>query len=336
MLKRVKRPDGKVVSFEYDALGRRTAKLFEGQITRFVWDGNTPLHEWKYTIEDRPKTVVDELGLLSKDKEEPLDHLTTWVFDEGSFRPAAKIIDEERYSIINDHLGTPKEAYNSEGKKVWECELTAYGKVKKCTANSFVPFRFQGQYHDEETGLYYNRFRYYSPEEAMYVTAQDPIGLRGGDSLCRYVRDPNAWVDVLGLYPTLSAIQDKINSILLEHLPAIQEIDPNAQVGYRGSAASGISKAHDPKISKPFNPGNFDVDAFIQSDYLANDPVFTNRRREASEIIGMGEIEESIDKKLREAFPGLKEEPFGFRIFQTHELDDMVRKGDVQVRLNFH
>jgi RHS repeat-associated protein len=180
MLKRVKRPDGKVVSFEYDALGRRTAKLFEGQLTRWVWDGNTPLHEWKYTLEDRPKTVVDDLGLLSKDREEPTKNLTTWVFEKGSFRPAAKIIDEERYSIINDYLGTPKEAYDSSGKKVWECELAAYGKVKKCADAGFIPFRFQGQYEDVETGLYYNRFRYYSPEEGMYVTAQDKVRLSGG------------------------------------------------------------------------------------------------------------------------------------------------------------
>jgi uncharacterized protein RhaS with RHS repeats len=169
----------------------------------------------------------------------------------------------------------------------------------------------------------------------MYLS-QDPIRLAGGHKLYGYVHDPNAWVDVLGLNPILSVIQSQINSILLEHLPAIQAIDPNAQIGYRGSAASGISKAHDPKISKPFNPNKFDVDAFIQSDYLANDSAFTNRRRDAAKLPGMEEIEESIDKKLREAFPGLKEEPFGFRIFQTHELDDMARKGDVQVRLNCH
>jgi RHS repeat-associated protein len=209
MMKKVRRPDGKIVSFEYDALGRRTAKLFEGQITRWVWDGNTPIHEWKYSIDERPKTVVDELGLLSKDKEEPINNLTTWVFDEGSFRPAAKITDEERYSIINDHLGTPKEAYDSSGRKVWECELSAYGKVKQCSDSSFIPFRFQGQYEDTETGLYYNRFRYYSPEEAMYVTAQDPIGLDGGDRLYAYVYDPNGWLDIFGLDACSKAFKKK-------------------------------------------------------------------------------------------------------------------------------
>ncbi|WP_249420712.1 hypothetical protein [Escherichia fergusonii] len=97
-----------------------------------------------------------------------------------------------------------------------------------------------------------------------------------------------------------------------------------------GSAASGISKAHDPSISRPIDFNNFDVDAYIKSDFLANDPAFTNRRRDAAEISGMKEIEASIDRKLRAIFPGLRAEPFGFRIFKTHELSDLARHGDTQ------
>ncbi|WMJ75206.1 hypothetical protein RCC89_18855 [Cytophagaceae bacterium ABcell3] len=73
------RLDNKTVSFEYDALGRRTAKLFDGKITRWVWDGNTPIHEWHYKTEDRPIDVVDEFGFISKDREEPVENLITWV-----------------------------------------------------------------------------------------------------------------------------------------------------------------------------------------------------------------------------------------------------------------
>ncbi len=63
----------------------------------------------------------------------------------------------------------------------------------------FIPFRFQGQYQDMETGLYYNRFRYYAPEEGMYVS-QDPIGLKSGElKIHSFVNDPNIFVDVLGL-----------------------------------------------------------------------------------------------------------------------------------------
>ncbi|WP_181382042.1 RHS repeat-associated core domain-containing protein, partial [Salmonella enterica] len=190
------------------------------------------------------------------------------------------------------------------------------------------PLRLPGQYFDDETGLHYNLFRYYAPECGRFVS-QDPIGLNGGINLYAYAPNPLSYIDPLGL-SNLNSAQQQIDAVLREHLPAIQAIDPNATIGYRGSAASGISKAHDPNISKPINLNNFDVDAFIQSDYLANDPVFTNRRRDASKISGMSEIEASIDRKLRSIFPGLRDEPFGFRIFKSHELSDMARRGDVQ------
>ena len=39
--------------------------------------------------------------------------------------------------------------------------------------------RFPGQYYDAETGLHYNRFRYYDPSIGRYISA-DPIGQAGG------------------------------------------------------------------------------------------------------------------------------------------------------------
>ncbi|MDA8446655.1 RHS repeat-associated core domain-containing protein, partial [Paracidovorax valerianellae] len=61
--------------------------------------------------------------------------------------------------------------------------------------------RFQGQQLDAETGLHYNRFRYYDPTIGQYVT-QDPIGLLGGHNVYEYVGgDPLNWVDSLGLEP---------------------------------------------------------------------------------------------------------------------------------------
>ncbi|WP_436713651.1 RHS repeat-associated core domain-containing protein [Brevibacillus formosus] len=179
MISKVVRPDGKEVTFSYDPLGRRIQKQYDGVTTNFVWDTNNILHEWK----ENPQVC------------------TTWVFEEGTFQPAAKITPEGSYSIIHDHLGTPVEMYNQTGERIWACELDMYGKSKPTELlgePSSCPFRFQGQYEDEETGLYYNRFRYYSPHEGMY-TQQDPIKLNGGMALYGYVHDPNAWVDPFGL-----------------------------------------------------------------------------------------------------------------------------------------
>lgn len=203
MLKKVVRPDGTVVSFEYDALGRRTAKVFNGVITRWVWNGNTPLHEWKYKEKERPVTVIDEWGEVKQDRTEPVDDVITWVFDENTFRPAAKLDGAHQYSIITDYLGTPVEMCDGNGAQTWSVEYDIYGKIRKLYTGRATdcPFRYQGQYEDEETGLYYNRFRYYDPEDGIYIS-QDPIRLLGGLRLYAYVKDTNWWLDLLGFTGT--------------------------------------------------------------------------------------------------------------------------------------
>ena len=89
--------------------------------------------------------------------------------------------------------------YREDGEAVWSCELNSYGKVRNFQGEfkTECPFRFQGQYHDNETGLYYNRFRYYDPESGSYLS-QDPIRLAGGLGLYSYVHDVNSWIDIFG------------------------------------------------------------------------------------------------------------------------------------------
>src|SRR5690606_4725760 len=61
------------------------------------------------------------------------------------------------------------------------------------------PIRLPGQYHDQETDLYYNRHRYYDPKLGNYIN-QDPIGLASGEpNLTVYPRNPLQGVDPLGL-----------------------------------------------------------------------------------------------------------------------------------------
>ncbi|MFK7671921.1 RHS repeat-associated core domain-containing protein, partial [Pseudomonas lundensis] len=60
------------------------------------------------------------------------------------------------------------------------------------------PIRFQGQYHDHETGLHYNRYRYYDPRVGRFIS-KDPISYAGGLNLYAYAPNPTGWVDPLGL-----------------------------------------------------------------------------------------------------------------------------------------
>ena len=172
------RPDAAEVSFKYDALGRRIEKSFHSHKTRWVWDGNVPLHEWKETY---TKDYDKEKGYFYNVEKKPV---ITWVFEEGTFVPTAKLTADRQLSIVTNYLGTPEAMYSEEGESVWSCELSSYGRVRNFQGDwkGDCPFRYQGQYEDSETGLYYNRFRYYNPEEGMYIS-QDPIGLNGEHNL---------------------------------------------------------------------------------------------------------------------------------------------------------
>ncbi|GAL64998.1 RHS repeat-associated core domain-containing protein [Algibacter lectus] len=136
----------------------------------------------------------------ASDKSQDRTALTTWVFENNSFVPQAKIVGDKTYSIVCDYLGTPVQAFNEKGENVWECELDIYGNIRNIEGSkTFIPFRYQGQYEDVETGLYYNRFRYYSPDTGTYIS-QDPIGLNSGEpNFYAYVHDSNSWIDPFGL-----------------------------------------------------------------------------------------------------------------------------------------
>ena len=192
-LAKVVRPDKREVEFTYDALGRRLSKSFGTTVTRWVWNGNVPLHQWKLR---REYSVMEDRWHTDTERRD----MTVWLFDEESFVPVAMIKEGRSYSILTDQLGTPTEAYDAEGSEVWSRVLDMDGNVIEETGNKgMVPFLFQGQFYDRETGLAYNRFRYYSPKMGMYVS-QDPIGLAGGIlNLYGYVDDTLSFIDILGL-----------------------------------------------------------------------------------------------------------------------------------------
>jgi len=96
-------------------------------------------------------------------------------------------------------LGTPQELTDWEGQIVWSARYKVYGNVvRKDVEQVENNLRFQGQYWDEETGLHYNRHRYYDPNTGQF-TQQDPIGLLGGINNYGYAPNPTGWIDPFGL-----------------------------------------------------------------------------------------------------------------------------------------
>lgn len=202
MLKTVTTPEGKKIRFEYDALGRRTAKIAGDKIYRYIWDGNVLLHEWNYPLGRRPQLVANSEGKIYYNQPEPIENLISWIYEDGALVPTGRIEQGKTHSIISDYIGRPIQVYNEEGECVWETEYDIYGNLRNLKGNrELIPFRQLGQYEDVETGLFYNRFRYYNPETGMYIS-QDPIGLEGNNpNLYAYVYDSNSWVDPFGLNP---------------------------------------------------------------------------------------------------------------------------------------
>jgi RHS repeat-associated protein len=89
--------------------------------------------------------------------------------------------------------------YDEQGATVWHATLSIWGQLLDVEGpRHAVPFRWPGQYEDAETGLYYNRWRYYDPESGAYVS-QDPLGLRAGLRAYAYPHDPTQLADALGL-----------------------------------------------------------------------------------------------------------------------------------------
>ena len=217
MLASVKRPNGKEVNFEYDALGRRISKIGTKKITRYIWDSDVLLHEWTYHINDIPQNEIDEEGNLYISNE-PKENIITWIYEDDGYTPVAKLIGDERYSILSNYLGTPIQAFNGDGILVWERELDIYGNVRREKGVShFIPFQYQGQYYDDESNLCYNRFRYYDVDSGLYIS-KDPVGLMGGFGLYNYVKDINVLLDILGLMANNTAIGDMAEKNFVEGL----------------------------------------------------------------------------------------------------------------------
>ncbi len=87
--------------------------------------------------------------------------------------------------------------------------------------------RFQGQYFDAETGLHYNRFRYYDPDCGRFVS-QDPIGLFGGYNLYQYAPNPTNWIDPWGLQTIKNKIEGDRREV--EFLDKLKKKNPGKTI----------------------------------------------------------------------------------------------------------
>lgn len=215
--------NGLVTEYGYDVFGRRLYKKTANELTLFGWDGDLMIWEsFKSAQTSYTKHYIYEpnsfVPLLQAGYKDFIQLIETPNYQEYQTKPYSiykdpvwnsntrkKRTDVEQITFYHcDQVGTPQTMTNIRGECIWEILQDTWGAVSQIKAlNQDNPFeqnnlRFQGQYYDQETELHYNRYRYYEPHSARYVS-KDPIGLEGGINNTKYVNNPIQLVDMFGL-----------------------------------------------------------------------------------------------------------------------------------------
>ncbi|OXZ81733.1 protein RhsA, partial [Escherichia coli] len=147
-----------------------------------------------------------------------------------------------------DHRGLPLALISTEGATAWCAEYDEWGNLLSDENPHHLQqlIRLPGQQYDEESGLYYNRHRYYDPLQGRYIT-QDPIGLKGGWNFYQYPLNPVINVDPQGLVDiNLYPESDLIHSVADEiNIPGVFTIGGHGTPTSIESATRSIMTAKD-------------------------------------------------------------------------------------------
>ncbi|MDP9536691.1 RHS repeat-associated core domain-containing protein [Pseudomonas protegens] len=205
-------PNNEHWRYEYDAFGRRTRKF---NFSRSNKRNSIYAHSEQHIIGEEYLWSGEQLleaAPIYADGTVAFEHATRWSYAPGGITPLAQQQGEKLWYIVTDHLGTPRELLDESGQLGWSNSPNVWGQARLWQAandefassnvvpinKTTCPIRFPGQYYDEESGLHYNRHRYYDPETAQYLSP-DPLGLGGGTRPQGYVDNPNSWIDPLAL-----------------------------------------------------------------------------------------------------------------------------------------
>ncbi|WP_420064557.1 RHS repeat-associated core domain-containing protein [Pectobacterium colocasium] len=223
-LRAVDTPSGERWFYRYDPFGRRIGKRCDqkAEDIRYLWDGDQIAEVRHYRdnqLISRRHWVHNGWELLVQQRQNT----------DGSW---------ETDFVTSGHNGEPQAVFNTQGELRWQAPRTnLWGQRYTDNTENLDPgLAFAGQYRDAESGLCYNRFRYYDPSGGCYVSP-DPIGLLGGENLYAYVKNPVSWVDPLGLAGCSVKMQPYRDDVLVK--------GPHADVFVNGRKVSEARLGND-------------------------------------------------------------------------------------------
>jgi RHS repeat-associated protein len=178
-------PNGDVVEYLVDGLGRRVGKKLNGVVTR----------QWLYRDGLKPVAELNGAGTLQKQ----------FVYGSHPLVPEFVVAGTNVYRVMSDQLGSPRVLIDvATGTVQQQMRHSAFGEALEDTNPGFTPFGFAGGMYDADTGLVRFGARDYDPSVGRWVS-KDPIRFGGGQSnLFVYVAgDPVDFIDPTGEFLVL-------------------------------------------------------------------------------------------------------------------------------------
>jgi RHS repeat-associated protein len=176
-------PNGDLVEYLVDAMGRRVGKKKNGVL----------LKQWIYRDALKPVAELDGNGAL----------LSEFVYGSKSSVPDYVRRGGATYRVVSDHLGSPRYVVNvaNSSDVPFSAGYSSFGEATG-TGLDWMPFGFAGGIYDGDTGVIRFGKRDFDPTVGRW-TGKEPLRFAGGRNFYVYAfNDPINYLDVTGLQPT--------------------------------------------------------------------------------------------------------------------------------------
>ena len=263
---------GGLEEYRYDALGRRVLRRFrgdrkwtgtewimDGEIVRYVYDGEQILYEIRMRGQDSSSAITLELDFdphlgdprygtvqythgLALDRPLSVARLDNVFLGDGK---GQTVFLHENYRGYFDK-GTLSNGRRDGGLVNWRGRrLSTIPESQSPYGTGSEGFPFFGSLLDVQTdgsAQVYMRNRYYDPGTGRF-TQEDPIGLAGGLNLYGFAKgDPVNFSDPFGLCPIEKTGRPCLGPLL--DAPQVLRTDGNPRVGQFGMTRGGGTRPH--------------------------------------------------------------------------------------------
>lgn len=165
------------VTFKYDFLGRRVYKQAPSATSIFIYDGDN--------LVETTNSSGSEVASYSQ--------------NQGIDDPLSTVEGTSKYYFEGDGLGSVTSLTDASGSLAETYSYDSFGRLTASSGSATNVFQYAAREFDTETGLYFDRARYYDPVSGKFIS-EDPAGFGAGDpNFYRYVfNQPVAFRDPTG------------------------------------------------------------------------------------------------------------------------------------------